>query len=148
MRIGEIGPRPGAKKTKKRIGRGPGSGKGKTSGKGHKGQNARAGGGVRRGFEGGQMPIHRRLPKKGFANIHNTDKEHTAIINVSQLNDLDGVIDLALLKEKGLVAGKSYTFLKVLGNGELNKALTVRAHKFSASAVQKIETAGGKAEVI
>ncbi|MCP4231551.1 MAG: 50S ribosomal protein L15 [bacterium] len=148
MRIGELKPRPGTKKRRKRLGRGPGSGKGKTCGKGHKGQNARSGGGVRRGFEGGQMPLHRRLPKKGFTNVHNEDKKLTAIINVGQLNDFDDVIELSILVEKGLISGKKIQYLKVLGDGELTKALTVKANKFTKSAVKKIEDAGGKAEVV
>lgn len=148
MRIGELKPKSGIKKRRKRLGRGPGSGKGKTCGKGHKGQNARSGGGVRRGFEGGQMPLHRRLPKKGFTNVYNKDKKQTAIVNVGQLNDFDGDVELAMLVEKGLVSGKSIQYLKVLGDGELTKALTVKANKFTKSAVQKIEAAGGKAEVI
>lgn len=148
MRIGELKPKPGSKKRRKRLGRGPGSGKGKTCGKGHKGQNARSGGGVRRGFEGGQMPLHRRLPKKGFTNIHNKEKRQTVIVNVGQLNDFDGNVELALLVEKGLVSGKAVKYLKVLGDGELTKALTIKANKFTKSAVQKIEAAGGKAEVV
>ncbi len=148
MRIGGLKPKTGDKKRRKRLGRGPGSGKGKTCGKGHKGQNARSGGGVRRGFEGGQMPLHRRLPKKGFTNVYNKEKKQTAIVNVGQLNDFDGDVELAMLVEKGLVSGKSVQYLKVLGDGELTKALTVKANKFTKSAVQKIEAAGGKAEVI
>ncbi len=148
MRIGELKPIPGSKKRRKRLGRGPGSGKGKTCGKGHKGQNARSGGGVRRGFEGGQMPLHRRLPKRGFTNIHNKEKRQTVIVNVGQLNDFEGTVELALLVDKGLVSGKAVKYLKVLGDGELTKALTVKANKFTKSAVQKIEAAGGKTEVV
>jgi len=148
VRLSELSPRPGSKKKRKRIGRGPGSGKGKTSGRGHKGQNARSGGGVRRGFEGGQMPLHRRLPAKGFTNVYNREKETTAVVNVGRLNGLEGTVDLAVLKEKGVVKGKGITSLKILGEGELNVALTVRANRFSKSATEKIEATGGKAEVV
>ena len=128
-----------------RKGRGPGSGNGKTAGKGHKGQNARSGGGVRLGFEGGQLPLYRKLPKRGF---HNKFATEYAIINVAALNKFeDGeTVTLEALKAKGLVK-KSLDGLKVLGNGELTKKLTVEAKVFSATAKEKIEAAGGKAEV-
>ena len=130
----------------KRKGRGQGSGLGKTSGRGHKGQNARSGGGVRLGFEGGQMPLYRRLPKRGFTNIWGT--KYTTI-NVSELNRFeDGQeVTVELLKEKGIVK-QVKDGVKILGNGKLEKKLTVKANKFSKTAIEKIESAGGKAEVL
>jgi large subunit ribosomal protein L15 len=148
MRLDELSPRPRSQKGRKRIGRGPGSGKGKTSGRGHKGQKARSGGGVRRGFEGGQMPLHRRLPAKGFTSVYNRAKKATAAVNVERLNGFEGTVDLELLKEKGVVKRKGVSRLKILGDGELNVALTVRANQFSKAAAGKIEAAGGTAEVI
>ena len=147
MKLHELIPNEGSVKNRKRIGRGPGSGTGKTSGKGHKGQNARSGGGVRPGFEGGQIPLFRRLPKRGFSNA-NFKKEY-AIINLNDLNRFnDGdVVTPELLKEKGIVK-KQLCGIKVLGNGNLEKKLTVRANRFSSSAITKIESAGGTAEVI
>lgn len=146
MKIHELTPALDSNKAVKRIGRGHGSGNGKTAGKGHKGQNARSGGGVRIGFEGGQMPLTRRIPKRGFNNIF---AAKYAIVNVSDLNAFrDGtVIDTELLIASGLVK-KAYDGIKVLGNGELTANLTVKAAKFSQSAIEKIEKAGGKAEVI
>ena len=145
MKLHELSPAAGSTKAPKRIGRGAGSGTGKTAGKGHKGQNARSGGGVRPGFEGGQMPLQRRIPKRGFNNIFATNY---AIINVSDLNKFEdgAVVDTTALKEAGLVK-KVMDGVKVLGNGELTKKLTVCAAKFSATAKEKIEKAGGKAEV-
>lgn len=145
MKTHELAPAKGATTRAKRLGRGIGSGVGKTSGKGHKGQNARSGGGVRPGFEGGQMPLTRRLPKRGFTSIF--AKEY-AIINVRDLNALeDGtVVTAELLREKGVIR-KIYDGLKVLGNGTLTKKLTVIATKCSASAKEKIEAAGGTVEV-
>lgn len=145
MKLHELSPAPGSKKVRKRIGRGAGSGTGKTAGKGHKGQNARSGGGVRPGFEGGQMPLQRRLPKRGFNNIFAT---RYAIVNVGDLDKFeDGAkVDVELLKSAGLIK-KEYDGLKILGNGELKKKLTVIATKFSTSAKEKIENLGGKAEV-
>ena len=138
---------PNAKKSVKRLGRGIGSGVGKTSGKGHKGQNARSGGGVRPGFEGGQMPLNRRLPKRGFTNIFR--KEYTTI-NVSALEKFaEGtVITAEFLKNEGVISKIGKYGLKVLGGGELTKSLTVKAAVFTESAAQKIQTAGGKIEVI
>ena len=135
------------KKNRKRIGRGPGSGSGKTSGKGHKGQNARSGGGVRPGFEGGQLPLFRRLPKRGFSNA--MFKTVYATINVSDLEKFENgaVVTPELLKEMGILK-KQLSGVKVLGNGELTKKVTVKASKFSKSAIEKIEAKGGKAEVI
>ena len=146
MKLNELRATPGAMQDAKRIGRGHGSGNGKTAGKGHKGQKARAGHGFRPGFEGGQMPIARRIPKRGFKNIFGTDY---AIVNVADLNQFaEGtVVDAELLKATGLVK-KVYAGVKVLGNGELTTKLTVKAAKFSKSAVEKIEKAGGKAEVM
>ena len=146
MKLHELSPAPGSTKEVKRIGRGHGSGNGKTAGKGHKGQNARSGGGVRIGFEGGQMPLTRRIPKRGFNNIF--AKEY-AIVNVSDLNKFtEGtVVDAELLKAAGLIK-KTCDGVKVLGDGELTTKLTVKAVKFTKSAVEKIEKAGGKAEVM
>ena len=146
MKIHELTPALDSNKAVKRIGRGHGSGNGKTAGKGHKGQNARSGGGVRIGFEGGQMPLARRIPKRGFNNIFATKY---AVVNVSDLNVFkDGtVVDAELLKASGLVK-KEYDGVKILGNGELTSQLTVKAAKFSQSAAEKIEKAGGKAEVM
>ena len=146
MKLHELSPNPGAVRDVKRVGRGHGSGNGKTAGKGHKGQNARSGGGVRIGFEGGQMPLARRIPKRGFNNIFATKY---AIVNVSDLNKFkDGtVVDTELLVASGLVK-KVYDGVKILGNGDLSAKLTVKAAKFSQSAIEKIEKAGGKAEVM
>ena len=146
MKIHELTPALDSNKAVKRIGRGHGSGNGKTAGKGHKGQNARSGGGVRIGFEGGQMPLARRIPQRGFNNIFATKY---AIVNVSDLNKFkDGtVVDTELLVASGLVK-KVYDGVKILGNGELTAKLTVKAAKFSQSAVEKIEKAGGKTEVM
>ena len=147
MKLHELRPSEGAFKTSKRVGRGTGSGLGKTSGKGHKGQNARSGGGVRPGFEGGQLPLFRRLPKRGFSNA--MFKKEYATINVSDLEKFEdgAVVTPELLKEMGILK-KQLAGVKVFGNGELTKKLTVKAHKFSGSAVEKIEAIGGKAEVI
>lgn len=146
MKIHELTPAPDSNKDVKRIGRGHGSGNGKTAGKGHKGQNARSGGGVRIGFEGGQMPLARRIPKRGFNNIFATKY---AIVNVGDLNKFkDGtVVDTELLKAAGIVK-KVNDGVKILGNGELTANLTVKVAKFSQSAIEKIEKAGGKAEVM
>ncbi len=145
MKLHELSPAFGSKKAAKRIGRGAGSGTGKTAGKGHKGQNARSGGGVRPGFEGGQMPLQRRVPKRGFVNIFRTNY---ATVNVSDLNKFEdgATVDAQALKEAGLIK-KTLDGVKVLGNGELEKKLNVTAAKFSAAAKEKIEKAGGKAEV-
>ena len=148
MRLGELSPAMGATTAKKRLGRGIGSGLGKTSGKGHKGQWARSGGGVRPGFEGGQMPLIRRIPKRGF---NNHFKKVYSIVNLSVLEGLEAnsVVDMAMLGEKGLIKiVKGSIGLKVLGNGSLTKALTVKASSFSASAKEAIEKAGGKIEEI
>ena len=147
MKIHELSPAPNSKKASKRVGRGIGSGTGKTSTKGHKGQWARSGGGVRPGFEGGQMPLTRRLPKRGFKNHFR--KEYT-LINVNTLDLLDNgtVVNAELLLDMGLISKIEAYGLKVLGNGELTKNLTVQAAKISKSAEEKILKAGGKVEVI
>ena len=147
MKLHNIHPAEGATTTKKIVGRGTGSGLGKTSGKGHKGQNARSGGGVRPGFEGGQLPLFRRLPKRGFTNAR--FKTVYAVINLSDLEkfEKDAVVTPELLHEMGLVKNQ-LDGIKVLGNGTLTKKLVVKAHKFSSSAKAKIEELGGKAEVI
>ena len=147
MKLHELSPNPGSTKERKRIGRGPASGQGKTAGKGHKGQLARAGRGMRAGFEGGQMPLQRRLPKRGFNNIFRTEM---TIVNLSALEERfeDGATsDVAALIEAGLVK-KTMDGVKILGNGDITKKFTVIANAFSESAKQKIEAAGGKAEVI
>ena len=148
MKIHELTPAEGSTRETKRLGRGIGSGLGKTSGRGHKGQKARSGGGVRRGFEGGQTPLYRRLPKRGFNNAR--FRTEYATINLSDLNKYfnDGdEVTPEVLKEKGIIK-QQLCGVKVLGNGELEKKLTIRANRFSSSAVTKIESAGGKAEVI
>lgn len=146
MKLHELGPAAGSTTAPKRLGRGVGSGLGKTSGKGHKGAKARSGGGKRPGFEGGQMPLYRRVPKKGFTNIFRTEY---ATVNVGQLEAFDNgaVVTAAMLKEAKIIR-KTLDGVKVLGNGELTKKLTVQASKFTASAKEKIEALGGKAEVI
>ncbi len=146
MQIHELVPAVDSTKARKRVGRGHGSGNGKTAGKGHKGQNARSGGGVRIGFEGGQMPLARRIPKRGFNNIF---RATYATVNVGDLNKFtDGtVVDAELLCASGLVK-KVCDGVKILGEGELTAKLTVKAAKFTKSAAEKIEKAGGKAEVI
>ncbi|ABA87979.1 ribosomal protein L15 [Syntrophotalea carbinolica DSM 2380] len=147
MDLSNLRPAIGSTKNRKRIGRGPGSGNGKTAGKGHKGQNARSGGGVKPGFEGGQMPLQRRLPKRGFKSLN---KKVYALVNLRDLQDIfeaGSVVDIEALGQNGLVS-RIYDGIKILGDGDLDKALTVKAHKFSQSAIAKIEAAGGKAEVI
>ncbi len=146
MKLHELSPAPGSVREVKRIGRGHGSGQGKTAGKGHKGQKARAGRGMRPGFEGGQMPLQRRIPKRGFVNIFATNY---AIINIAALNKFEdgAVVDTQALKDAGIVKD-SKDGVKVLGNGELTKKLTVKVAAYSESAKAKIEAAGGKAEVI
>ena len=145
MKLHELGPAAGSTTAPKRLGRGVGSGLGKTSGKGHKGAKARSGGGKRPGFEGGQMSLYRRVPKKGFTNIFRTEY---ATVNVGQLEVFDNgtVVTAAMLKEAKIIR-KTLDGVKVLGNGELTKKLTVEAAKFTASAKEKIEALGGKAEV-
>ena len=146
MKLNELSPAPGSVKESKRIGRGHGSGWGKTAGKGHKGQHARSGASIRPGFEGGQMPLQRRVPKRGFNNIFATK---AVAINVAALNAFEdgAVVDAAALKAAGIVKNIE-NGVKVLGNGKVDKKLTVKVSAFSESAKEKIEAAGGKAEVI
>lgn len=145
MKLHELGPAAGSTTAPKRLGRGVGSGLGKTSGKGHKGAKARSGGGKRPGFEGGQMPLYRRVPKKGFTNIFRTEY---ATVNVGQLEIFDNgaTVTVDTLKEAGLVK-KTLAGVKILGNGDLTKKITVEAARFSQAAKEKIEALGGKAEV-
>lgn len=149
MKLNDLRPNEGGgSKARKRIGRGIGSGTGKTAGKGHKGQNARSGGGVRPGFEGGQMPLFRRVPKRGFTNIF---AKEIAIVNLIDLNRFEEntVVTPELLFETGLAKkSRASDGIKILGNGEINVKITVQAHKFSKVAAEKIEAAGGKVEVI
>ncbi|SDZ84718.1 LSU ribosomal protein L15P [Desulfuromusa kysingii] len=146
MDLSNLKPASGSTKNRKRIGRGPGSGTGKTSGKGHKGQNARSGGGVKPGFEGGQMPLQRRIPKRGFVS---RNRKIYNLVNLRDLENFDSgtVVDLELYGKSGLVVGLK-DGIKILADGELTKSLTVYAHKFSKSATAKIEAAGGKVEVL
>ncbi|MEX0802590.1 MAG: 50S ribosomal protein L15 [Candidatus Binatia bacterium] len=146
MKLDDLKPAPGSTKKQKRVGRGDGSGHGKTSCRGHKGQRARSGGGTRPGFEGGQMPLQRRVPKRGFNNPFKVD---VAVINLEQLEVFSSGCEVNpdVLLEKGLVRGKNRR-IKILGDGVLSKALTIKAHGFSSRAKEKIEAAGGKAELI
>ncbi|MGZ0051198.1 50S ribosomal protein L15 [Brevibacillus gelatini] len=146
MKLHELKPAEGSRHTRKRIGRGIGSGTGKTAGKGHKGQNARSGGGVRPGFEGGQNPLYRRLPKRGFTNIN---RKEFAIVSLDALNRFEEgtVVTPELLKETGVISALR-DGVKVLANGELTVKLTVKAHKFSGAAAEKIAQVGGTTEVI
>lgn len=146
MRLSELQPSPGSKHKKKRVGRGPGSGWGKTAGRGHKGQNSRAGGPKGPGFEGGQMPLTRRIPKRGFTNIF---RQPWAIVNLRDLNRFapDSVVDEAVLKEAGLVAVKTRR-VKLLAQGEVTVPLTVKVQAASAQARARIEAAGGRVEVL
>ena len=149
MKINELKASPGARKNAYRKGRGVGSGNGKTAGRGHKGQNSRAGGGVRPGFEGGQMPIYRRLPKRGFNNKRFAF--HYIEINIGDLERFEdgSVVDAAMLKDSGVISlPKVNDGIKILGNGELTKKLTVKANGFTTSAKEKIEKAGGSAEEV
>ncbi|MGB9840449.1 50S ribosomal protein L15 [Thermovenabulum sp.] len=146
MRLHDLRPAEGSRKKAKRVGRGTGSGHGKTATRGHKGQKARTGGGVRPGFEGGQMPLYRRIPKRGFTNVF---KKEFVVVNVKALNDFEDNTRVTpeLLIEKGIIKNIR-DGVKILGDGELTKKLEVVAHAFSKSAIEKIEAAGGKAEVI
>lgn len=146
MNLHELKPAAGSRRKRKRIGRGPGSGSGKTAGRGEKGQKSRSGYSAKRGFEGGQMPLHRRLPKRGFTNIFRTEYR---TLNVEQLNRFEAGSELTpeSLQDSGLLR-KGKLGVKILGNGEIKIALTIKAHKFTKAAVQKIEAAGGKAEVL
>jgi large subunit ribosomal protein L15 len=146
MRLSELQPAPGSKHKKKRVGRGPASGWGKTAGRGHKGQNSRAGGGTKPGFEGGQMPLTRRIPKRGFTNIF---RKPWAIVNLRDLNRFaaDSVVDALALKEAGLVRQKSRR-IKLLAQGEVTVPLVVRVHSVSSQARSRVEAAGGRVEVV
>lgn len=145
MRLSELAPSPGSRRKRKRVGRGPGSGHGKTACKGHKGQNARSGGGTKPGFEGGQMPLQRRIPKRGFTNIF---QKNRAIINVGVLDKLEETtITPDVLVSEGVIKD-AVNGVKILGNGELTRAITVKAHAFSASAKEKIEKAKGSIELL
>jgi large subunit ribosomal protein L15 len=145
MKLNELKPPAGSRKNRRRLGRGQGSGRGGTSGKGHKGQNARSGGGVRVGFEGGQMPLQRRLPKRGFTNMF---RARVAEVNLRDLNRFaaGSVVDPQALAEAGLIKG-AFDFIKLLGGGEVDRALTVKVDKASAGAKTKVEAAGGKVEL-
>ena len=146
MKLNELSPPAGSRKARKRLGRGVGSGTGKTAGRGTKGQNSRSGGGVRPGYEGGQMPIHRRLPKRGFTNIF---KKQFAVVNIRDLSGFESgsVVDEAALVRQGLVKGRR-DGIKLLGNGDIDFPLTVKLDRISKSAKDKIESAGGKVEVL
>ncbi len=147
MSLDKLKPAERSKFKKKRVGRGPGSGLGKTAGRGHKGAQSRSGYSFKRGFEGGQMPLHRRVPKRGFTNIFRTEYD---VVNLDQLEaafDAGAIVTVATLREHGLV-GSRKALVKVLGRGELTKALTVHAHKFSGKAAEKVAAAGGRTEAI
>jgi large subunit ribosomal protein L15 len=146
MRIHDLSPVKGSKKRRKRVGRGPGSGHGKTSCRGHKGQNSRSGGGTRPGFEGGQMPLHRRIPKRGFTNIF---KKHYSLVHIRDLNRFtpDSTLDVEALAKAGLVK-RVKDGVKLLGDGEISHPLVIKVHKVSKTAREKIENAGGKVEVV
>lgn len=140
----ELSPTPGSRRDRKRVGRGPGSGTGKTAGRGQKGQKARSGGSIAVGFEGGQMPLHRRIPKRGF---HNLNRVEYQVVNVRDLDGLEGEVTPQALRAAGLI-GSLRKPVKVLGSGEIETALTVKVHAFSGSARTKIEAAGGTVEVL
>jgi large subunit ribosomal protein L15 len=147
MNLSTLAPAPGAVRKRKRVGRGPGSGNGKTAGRGHKGRGARSGGNTPPGYEGGQMPLQRRLPKRGFRNPFRAEY---SLVNLAQLEakfDTGAVVDVAALQAAGLVHGHARP-VKILASGELTKALSVKAHKFSAAAAAKLQAAGGSAEVV
>jgi len=148
MKLDELRPAPGATKRRKRIGRGPGSGHGKTSGKGHKGQRARSGGGKGGGFEGGQMPLYRRLPKRGF--VPHGGRTGYAVVNLKSLGGFaaGSVVDPESLLQAGLIKGRDRSAVKILGEGDVSHALTIKAHAVSGSARQKIEAKGGRVEVL
>jgi large subunit ribosomal protein L15 len=146
MKLTDLRPAKGAKSARKRVGRGEGSGLGKTSGKGNKGLKARSGGGTKPGYEGGQMPLQRRLPKRGFVNVF---REETAVVNVKELNRFEAgsVVDAEALRREGLVKGSCPGGVKLLGNGEVTRKLTVKVDRASKSAVEKVAAAGGTVEV-
>lgn len=147
MRLHDLSPADGSVKERKRLGRGPASGQGKTAGKGHKGQKARSGGKVRIGFEGGQMPLQRRVPKRGFNNIFRTEYATVSVADLEKRFEDGAVVDVDAIVASGLLK-KTLDGVKVLGNGEITKKLTVKVNAFSESAKAKIEAAGGKAEVM
>lgn len=147
MKLHELSPAAGSKKSVKRIGRGPASGQGKTAGKGHKGQKARSGGGVRPGFEGGQMPLQRRVPKRGFVNIFRKEYAAVNVATLDKIFDNGATVDAEALINAGVLK-KTLDGVKILGNGELTKKLDVKVNAYSEAAKQKIEAAGGKAEVV
>lgn len=146
MDLSNLSPAPGSVKSRKRLGRGAGSGLGKTSGKGHKGQNSRSGGGIKPGFEGGQMPLQRRVPKRGFTPLN---KKVFSLVNLKDLETFEAgsVVDPEMLMRAGFVK-KVNDGIKILGDGDLTKAITVKAHKFSTAAAEKITAAGGSTEVL
>ena len=146
MRIHDLSPAEGSRKKRKRVGRGPGSGHGKTACRGHKGQKSRSGGGVRPGFEGGQMPMHRRLPKRGFSNPF---KEEYLLVNLSDLNSIEGtnIIDRDVLESAGVIKKKGAA-VKLLGGGEVASPFVIRVHRASRSAREKVEAAGGRVEMV
>ena len=147
MGLNNLKPAEGSKFNRKRVGRGPGSGNGKTAGRGYKGAQSRSGWKYKRGFEGGQMPLHRRVPKRGFTNIFRTEYD---VVNLDQLESLfekGATVTVESLRERGIVSSRT-ALVKVLGRGEVTKALTVQAHKFSGKAAEKLAAAGGKAEAI
>jgi len=147
MKLHELAPNPGAKKNRKRVGRGDGSGFGKTAGRGSKGTKCRSGGTIRAGFEGGQMPIHRRLPKRGFTNIFKTQYEVVNIEKLILFKDTEQVIDEEIWRKSRLLKGKNKR-IKLLGDGTINFPVQVKVHKASKTAIEKIESAGGKVEII
>ena len=147
MSLNNLRPPRGAKKPKKRVGRGPGSGHGKTSSRGHKGAQSRSGFRFKRGFEGGQMPLHRRVPKRGFTNIFRTEYDVVNLDQLEKLFDTGATVTVEGLRERGIVSSRT-ALVKVLARGEVTKALTVQAHKFSGKAAEKLAAAGGKAEAI
>ena len=147
MGLNNLKPAEGSKFNRKRVGRGPGSGLGKTSGRGHKGAQSRSGWKYRRGFEGGQMPLHRRVPKRGFTNIFRTDYVVVNLDQLEKLFDKGATVTVDALRDKGIVSSRT-ALVKVLGRGEITKALTVQAHKFSGKAAEKLAAAGGKAEAL
>jgi large subunit ribosomal protein L15 len=147
MKLHELSPNPGSKKNRKRLGRGVASGQGKTAGKGNKGFKCRSGGKVRVGFEGGQMPIHRRLPKRGFTNIFKKEYEIINISDLERFKDVEQTIDESIWRNTRILKGKKRQ-IKILGNGEIDFPINIKVHKASKSAVSKIETAGGKVEII
>ena len=147
MDLNNLRPPAGMKHPKKRIGRGQGSGNGKTAGRGHKGAKSRSGFHYKRGFEGGQMPLHRRVPKRGFTNIFRTEYDVVNLDQLEKLFDQGATVTVDALRDKGIVSSRT-ALVKVLGRGEITKALTVQAHKFSGKAAEKLAAAGGKAEAL